>query len=193
MPQPVNCKNCGEKNPPSAHGYMSRVYCSKDCSDKYYGIRQTPIVVNCKHCGEKNPPSTKNQRVYCSKECWSAFRRKGGGGFTSQAREGYGEASHKNAAAGVYEIENKITGKIYVGQSAAWKMRCNKHKNDLSRGNHHSPSLQADYNEHGLDAFDYRVIQEYPCDTSSDVLKEHERETLINRIREGREVYNNLC
>ena len=94
MPAAVNCRNCGEKNPPSASN-KPRVYCSKDCSDKYYGIRQTPIVVNCKNCGEKNPPTAKKRRVYCSKECWSAFRRKGGGGFTSQAREGYGDASRK--------------------------------------------------------------------------------------------------
>lgn len=55
-----------------------------------------PAAVNCRNCGEKNPPSASNRpRVYCSKECSSAFRRKGGGGFTSQAREGYGEASRK--------------------------------------------------------------------------------------------------
>ena len=97
-----------------------------------------------------------------------------------------------NATAGIYEIENKITGKIYVGQSKHWKKRWNQHKSSLSRGKHKSPSLQADYDEHGLDAFEHRVV-EYPCDTPPDVLKEHERQALINRIREGKEVYNGIC
>ena len=105
----------------------------------------------------------------------------------------YRKAVRTTAAAAVYEIENRITGKAYVGQSTAWKSRWTRHKSMLSDGSHSNSSLQADYDEYGLDAFEHRVIQEYPCDTSSDVLKEHERETLINRIREGREVYNNLC
>jgi predicted GIY-YIG superfamily endonuclease len=96
-----------------------------------------------------------------------------------------------NAATGIYEIENKITGKIYVGQSKHWKRRWIDHKGKLSRGKHKNFSLQADYDEHGLDSFEHRVV-EYPCDTPPDVLKERERQTLINRIREGREVYNTL-
>ena len=103
------------------------------------------------------------------------------------------EAVQSIAAAAVYEIENRITGKAYVGQSTAWESRWTRHKNMLSDGSHSNSSLQADYDEYGLDAFEHRVIQEYPCDTPPDVLKEHERQVLVNRIREGKEVYNSLC
>jgi|TARA_R110000823_G_C15768569_1_gene483785 DNA gyrase/topoisomerase IV subunit A len=99
-------------------------------------------------------------------------------------------ARRKNASAGVYEIENKITGKIYVGQSTTWKMRWNQHKNSLSRGKHKNPSLQADYDKYGLDAFEHRVVQEYPCDTSSDALLEHEQRVFEEYNSEGKEVYN---
>ena len=98
----------------------------------------------------------------------------------------------QRASAGVYEIENRITGKVYIGQSKDWKNRWNQHRWELSLGRHNNSSLQADYDEHGLDAFEHRVV-EYPCDTSSDVLREHERQALISHIREGKEVYNSIC
>tara|TARA_R110000796_G_scaffold107281_1_gene218007 strand:+ start:244 stop:1032 length:789 start_codon:yes stop_codon:yes gene_type:complete len=97
---------------------------------------------------------------------------------------------HRDAPAAVYEIENKITGKIYIGQSVNWKKRWIYHKHKLSHGKHKNLAIQSDYDEHGLDSFEHRVFVEYPCDTSSDVLREHERQALLNRIREGREVYN---
>ena len=94
------------------------------------------------------------------------------------------------ALAAVYEIENTITGKTCVGQSTARKIRWNDHKNSLLRGDHRNLCLQADYNEYGKDAFNYRVIQEYPRDTSSDVLLEHEQRVIDEYISEGKEVYN---
>ena len=96
----------------------------------------------------------------------------------------------KNALAAVYEIVNRITGKSYVGQSTSWKSRWDSHKNALSRGVHGNPSLQADYNKYGLAAFEHRVVQEYPCDTSSDVLLEHEQRVFEEYTSEGKEVYN---
>ena len=96
----------------------------------------------------------------------------------------------KNALAAVYEIVNRITGKSYVVQSTSWKSRWDSHKNALSRGVHGNPSLQADYNKYGLAAFEHRVVQEYPCDTSSDVLLEHEQRLFEEYTSEGKEVYN---
>ena len=55
-----------------------------------------PAAVNCRNCGEKNPPSAGNkQRIYCSKKCSNVFYRKEGRYYTSQAREGYGDAFRK--------------------------------------------------------------------------------------------------
>ena len=98
--------------------------------------------------------------------------------------------AYQEQPAAVYEIENKATGKTYIGQSRSWRNRWNLHKSRLSRGIHGNPSLQADYNEHGLDAFEHRVVQEYPCDTSSDALFEHEQRVIDEYISEGKEVYN---
>ena len=92
--------------------------------------------------------------------------------------------------AGVYKIENTITGKTYVGQSTVLPIRFNQHQNELSRGIHYNSILQADYNKYGKDVFNYRVIQEYPCDTSPDVLFEHEQRVIDEYISEGKEVYN---
>jgi len=98
--------------------------------------------------------------------------------------------AYQEQPAAVYEIENKATGKTYIGQSRSWRNRWNTHKSQLSNGIHYSPSLQEDYNEHGLDTFEHRVIQEYPCDTPSNVLREHEQRVIDEYISEGKEVYN---
>ena len=54
---------------------------------------------------------------------------------------------------GVYIIENKHTGKMYVGSSNNISSRINKHFLSLSKNIHHSAKLQRSYNKHGKDAF----------------------------------------
>lgn len=48
---------------------------------------------------------------------------------------------------GIYKIENKINGKVYIGQSSNMEIRWNYHKMDLIDGKHHQRNLQQDYEE----------------------------------------------
>ena len=59
----------------------------------------------------------------------------------------------------VYSITNILNGKRYIGSSAQtpgerWKDHCNM----LRRGKHHSCHLQASFNKHGPNAFEYEVL-----------------------------------
>ena len=60
---------------------------------------------------------------------------------------------------GIYKITNKITNKLYIGESLNIEKRWIKHKEDLKNNSHHSYKLQNDYNGFGLDNFNFDIIE----------------------------------
>jgi group I intron endonuclease len=59
---------------------------------------------------------------------------------------------------GIYQITNKINGKIYVGYSQNITLRWYLHIDDLMKGVHANYKLQSDYNEYGLANFNFSVL-----------------------------------
>ena len=62
---------------------------------------------------------------------------------------------------GIYKIENKINGKIYVGQSIHITKRWSQHKNNYLSSTHQSALYEA-FKKYGLDNFTFSIIEE--CD-----------------------------
>jgi group I intron endonuclease len=60
---------------------------------------------------------------------------------------------------GIYKIINKTDGKYYVGSSHDIYKRWRYHREDLTKGNHHSPYLQRAWNKYGSDNFDFVIIE----------------------------------
>jgi group I intron endonuclease len=60
---------------------------------------------------------------------------------------------NKNYNTGIYKIENKINGKVYIGSSVNLKKRKREHFFDLKNNDHHSSKLQKSYNKHGHENF----------------------------------------
>ncbi len=60
---------------------------------------------------------------------------------------------------GVFQIANKVNGKVLVDSSNNVPGRINRHKFALNHGSHVSKSLQADWNELGEDAFEFETIE----------------------------------
>lgn len=63
-------------------------------------------------------------------------------------------------AAGVYQIRNTVTGKVYVGSSVDVQSRWDHHRTALRRNDHHSRHLQQEWNEYGESVFLCEVIVE---------------------------------
>lgn len=61
---------------------------------------------------------------------------------------------------GIYIIQNKITKKIYVGQSVNIKRRWGDHKSQLKNNKHHNDYLQRSWNVHSEDEFDFIILEE---------------------------------
>lgn len=58
----------------------------------------------------------------------------------------------------IYIIENNKTGKFYIGRTNDPSARKRCHLSELRRGVHGNPRLQASFNKHGEDVFEFKVV-----------------------------------
>lgn len=63
---------------------------------------------------------------------------------------------------GVYSVCCRSTGRGYVGTSLDLCEDLDEHRAALAGGRHACPSMQADWDRHGEDAFDFVVLDEVP-------------------------------
>lgn len=89
---------------------------------------------------------------------------------------------------GVYQISNKVNGRVYIGSAKEFKCRWRQHVNSLKRGKHHNSFLQADYNTHGTNAFLIEVLELVEGDKNYRLLAEEK--ALEERIAKSIAVYN---
>ena len=59
---------------------------------------------------------------------------------------------------GIYKIENKINGKVYIGESLNIERRWQEHIEDLNNNTHHSYKLQDDWNKYNENDFEFSII-----------------------------------
>lgn len=62
------------------------------------------------------------------------------------------------AESGIYEIVNLVNGKRYVGSAVDVPQRWREHRTMLKCTRHHSRHLQASWNKHGGNVFEFRLI-----------------------------------
>lgn len=63
--------------------------------------------------------------------------------------------------AGIYKIQNNISGKTYVGSTRkSFAERWGKHRRLLRRNKHPNPHLQHSWNKHGESVFVFKVLEE---------------------------------
>ena len=60
---------------------------------------------------------------------------------------------------GIYEIRNKVTGEVYIGNSKNTKGRMHGHKASLRKNEHYNKPLQRAWNKYGEKAFSFRHIE----------------------------------
>lgn len=65
---------------------------------------------------------------------------------------------------GIYKIENKVNGHVYIGQSINIKRRWFEHRCDLRGNRHYNGHLQSSWNKYGEKNFIHEVVE--TCDIS---------------------------
>lgn len=66
---------------------------------------------------------------------------------------------------GIYKIENKVNGKVYIGQSVDIDRRQREHMRALNKSVHTNSYLQNAWNKYGAEQFAFEVLEE--CDLNS--------------------------
>ena len=176
------CSKCKERKPYSEfHKNKSKkdglnFYCKK-CKNQQY-----------KQYYKENPEKERQRQKQYRKENPEKKRQyqKENAEKISQQKKQY----YKNLPAAVYKIQNTETGQVYIGQSTAYKGRWNTHKSRLRRNKHSNPKLQEDYNKYGPDAFEFKIIKEFPPDTTSDILLKEEIKMITEYNQRGENLYN---
>ena len=69
---------------------------------------------------------------------------------------------------GIYCIKNDVNDKVYVGKAKNLANRWEQHKSKLLKNNHDNIFLQQDFNEYGIDAFTFSVLEYVPEQTNLD-------------------------
>lgn len=65
---------------------------------------------------------------------------------------------------GIYCVKNKITKRVYVGKSVCIEERWDIHKKKLENKSHENYLMQQDYNNYGIDSFEFRLLEETEAD-----------------------------
>jgi len=60
----------------------------------------------------------------------------------------------------IYQIQNTINGKIYIGSTVGYKRRFRDHKRELNKNIHHNIKLQRAWNKYGGECFSFSIIEE---------------------------------
>ena len=68
---------------------------------------------------------------------------------------------------GIYKIENKVNGKLYIGLSINIKERWIAHKVQLRKNIHYNSHLQASWNKYGEDSFIFSILEHCEVDKLS--------------------------
>jgi group I intron endonuclease len=69
---------------------------------------------------------------------------------------------------GIYVIFNTQKWRIYVGQAQCFKVRWRQHISSLTNNKHQNRFLQADFNQCGMGAFEFHVLEIMPNSTKEE-------------------------
>lgn len=81
----------------------------------------------------------------------------------------------KPAPMGIYQVKNKINGRIFIGSSRNLSGTSNSYLGKLQFDSHHNKNLYEDLQSHGPDAFSFEILETFD---SEEIPKENLREAL---------------
>ena len=92
-----------------------------------------------------------------------------------ELKEEYKQRKHKM---GVFQIKNKVNGKVFIGSSTDLQAIWHRQKLQLGIGMHPNKKLQEDWKEHGAENFIYEIIEEIKISEDNTVDYKKEIKTL---------------
>lgn len=94
------------------------------------------------------------------------------------------EYKQKKPTMGVFQILNKVSGKVLVEGSTDISSKLNRHRTELRFGNHRNKELQGDWNNVGEENFDFSIISKLDLDDNETLDLSKEVKTLEEMVVE---------
>lgn len=85
---------------------------------------------------------------------------------------------------GVYQILNKVNGKMLIDASTNIPAKWNRHQTELRFGSHRNKQLQKDWNDIGVDNFVFSILSELELDEAQNVNAHKEVKLLKEMVLE---------
>ncbi len=79
------------------------------------------------------------------------------------------EYKQKKPRSGVFQVENKVTGKVLIEGSIDMPARWNRHRMELRFGSHRNKQLQADWKQGGEENFIFSILSELEVEESENL------------------------
>lgn len=94
------------------------------------------------------------------------------------------EYKQKHPTMGVYQITNKLNGKILIEGTTDIISKWNRHQTELKFGSHRNKSLQKDWNEMGKENFNFSILSELKFDENEALDYNNEVKLLQEMVEE---------
>jgi group I intron endonuclease len=69
------------------------------------------------------------------------------------------EYKERQKPAGVFQVKNAVTGKVFLGSSLNLEGSLNKHEFMLASGQHRNKAMQEDWHNYGPDKFVFEILE----------------------------------
>ena len=158
-------------------------------SNKQYYQENKEKIAEYQQANSEKIAEYKKQHYQANKEKISEYGKQYRQANKEKIAE-YKKQYNNNLPAGIYHIINKHNERVYIGCSTALQRRFMSHKWHLRKNKHVNKHLQEDYNKYGLDAFEFKVVEGYDCDTPFEVLEEREQTLILESHLDGKKIYN---
>lgn len=70
------------------------------------------------------------------------------------------EYKQAKSVMGVFQIRNKVNGKVFIDNSTNIMSKWNRHQAELKFGNHRNKELQKEWNDFGEENFVFEILSE---------------------------------
>jgi hypothetical protein len=190
MKENKTCSKCGEEKLATAE-YFYRNKCRKDGFGTYCKICKAAIDKQYNKDNSEAMANQTKQYRQANREARAEYDkqyRQANREAIAEYNRQYHQARKAKQAACVYQIVNNQNGRIYIGETMRGELRWKEHLTSLKGGYHPNADLQADFNNFGEEAFEWRIIKELPKDR--EILAKEEKLHIDKMIAEGKSLYN---
>lgn len=102
------------------------------------------------------------------------------------------EFKRKKPVAGVFQIQNKVNGKILIEGTTNIPSRWNRHRTELRFGSHRNKILQKDWKDFGEENFEFSVLSELEIKEDENLNLNSEVKLLKEMVEEEKDIQEEL-